>query len=72
MATNIDWVGNGNSIWKTLAASNHADGEREKDDYYATSPKAITELLKVFYLPTFIPIWECACGGGGTSCNHFA
>lgn len=25
-----DWVGNGNSVYKTLGASNHTDKEREK------------------------------------------
>ena len=39
-----DWMGNSNSIYKTLGASNHTDKERENDDYYATEPKA-TELL---------------------------
>lgn len=57
-----DWMGNSNSIYKTLGASNHTDKEREKDDYYATEPKA-TELL--LSLEKFSPnIWECACGGG--------
>jgi hypothetical protein len=57
-----DWMGNSNSIYKTLGASNHTDKERENDDYYATEPKA-TELL--LSLEKFSPnIWECACGGG--------
>ena len=57
-----DWTGNSNSIYKTLGASNHTDKEREKNDYYATEPKA-TELL--LSLEKFSPnIWECACGGG--------
>lgn len=57
-----DWIGNSNSIYKTLGASNHTDKERENDDYYATEPKA-TELL--LSLEKFSPnIWECACGGG--------
>ena len=42
-----DWVGNGNSVYKTLGASNHTDKEREKDDYYATDPIAIDKLLTV-------------------------
>ena len=29
-----DWVGNKNSVFKNLAASNHADGERETNDFY--------------------------------------
>lgn len=55
-----DWNGNGNSIWKTLGASNHADKERQNDDYYATDPIAIDKLVKVVKLPRYI--WECACG----------
>lgn len=62
---NKDWSGNGNSIWKTLGASNHADSEREADDYYATSPIAIDKLLEVEKPHRFI--WECACGGGHLS-----
>lgn len=54
-----DWTGNKNSIFKTLGASNHTDQEREKYDYYATSPIAAELLLKE---ETFSKkIWECAC-----------
>ena len=60
-----DWTGNNNSIWKTLGASNHADAEREADDYYATDPIAIDKLLEVEKPRRFI--WECACGGGHLS-----
>ena len=43
-------------------ASNHSDEEREKDDYYATEPKAIYKLCEVEkFTPT---VWECACGDG--------
>jgi hypothetical protein len=60
-----DWVGNANSIYKTLGASNHTDKQRETDDYYATEPKAIDLLLEV---ETFKRnIWECACGEGHLS-----
>lgn len=55
-----DWKGNTNSIFKTLGASNHTEKERQKQDYYATEPKAAELLLQV---ETFSPnIWECACG----------
>lgn len=57
-----DWVGNANSIYKTLGASNHTDKERENNDYYATEPKAAELLLEVEDLHDFI--WECACGEG--------
>lgn len=57
-----DWTGNGNSIFKTLGASNHTDKERQTEDYYATSPVAIDKLAKAFEIPH--KVWECACGGG--------
>lgn len=60
-----DWVGNGNSVYKTLGASNHTDKEREKDDYYATDPIAIDKLLTVERLNE--NVWECACGAGHLS-----
>jgi hypothetical protein len=60
-----DWTGNGNSIYKTLGASNHTDEEREANDYYATDPEALEVLLE---REKFSPyIWECACGGGHLS-----
>lgn len=60
-----DWIGNSNSIYKTLGASNHTDKERQNEDYYATTPKAAELLLE---LETFSPnIWECACGEGHLS-----
>lgn len=60
-----DWTGNGNSIYKTLGASNHTDKERQQYDYYATEPKAVELLLAE---ETFSPvIWECACGEGHLS-----
>lgn len=62
---NKDWTGNKNSIFKTLAASNHTDKDRELHDYYATEPKAAELLCE---LETFSPtIWECACGEGHLS-----
>lgn len=42
-----DWVGNGNSIYKTLGASNHTDKERQSEDYYATEPAAAEWLCKL-------------------------
>jgi hypothetical protein len=60
-----DWIGNNNSIWKTLGASNHTDKQREQNDYYATEPKALELLLE---LEEFSPyVWECACGEGHLS-----
>ena len=63
--TGKDWTGNGNSIWKTLGASNHTDNEREQDDYYATDPVAIDKLLAAE--TPHKRIWECACGAGHLS-----
>lgn len=60
-----DWTGNANSIYKTLGASNHTEGEREADDFYATEPKAIDLLLD--YDGLVLPdggIWEPSCGSG--------
>ncbi len=60
-----DWSGNGNSIYKTLGASNHTEKERENNDFYATDPIAIDKLLKATELPH--NIWECSCGQGHLS-----
>lgn len=60
-----DWTGNGNSIYKTLGASNHTDKEREENDYYATDPIAIDKLLTVEHPSHYI--WECAAGEGHLS-----
>ncbi len=62
---NNDWNGNRKSIFVTLGASNHCDGERETHDYYATEPKALLELLKYENFST--DVWECACGEGHLS-----
>ena len=59
-----DWTGNGNSIFKTLGASNHTEAERESDDFYATSPKAIDILLEYADLHLPYQIWEPSCGSG--------
>ena len=60
-----DWTGNSASVFKTLGASNHTDNERQREDYYATEPRA-TELL--CQLVTFDgPILEPSCGEGHIS-----
>ncbi len=53
------------SIYATIGASSHSMGERDIDDYYATDPRAMEELLKfeVFHRN----VWEPACGGGHLS-----
>lgn len=57
-----DWTGNANSIYKSIAATNHSDTERQSDDYYATEPKAIFKLCEVEKFTH--TVWECACGAG--------
>ena len=60
-----DWTGGRASVFKTLGASNHTDNERQREDYYATEPRA-TELL--CQLVTFDgPILEPSCGEGHIS-----
>lgn len=60
-----DWVGDANSVYKIIGASNHSDESRAKNDYYATDPKAVEELLKREGFSHYI--WEPACGEGHIS-----
>jgi len=48
-----------------LGASNHADEERQEDDFYATEPKAVKLLLELEEFDD--DIWECAAGKGHIS-----
>lgn len=60
-----DWTGNAQSVFTCNGASNHSEGERETNDYYATEPKAVELLMKE---EDFHPyVWECACGEGHIS-----
>nr|DAQ42719.1 MAG TPA: adenine-specific methyltransferase [Caudoviricetes sp.]DAX76154.1 MAG TPA: adenine-specific methyltransferase [Caudoviricetes sp.] len=60
-----DWVGDKNSVFRTLGASNHSDGERDVNDYYATEPKAVELLMD---LESFDKnILEPSCGEGHIS-----
>lgn len=60
-----DWRGNAKSIFTCNGASNHSNGERQQNDYYATEPKAVKLLLEK---EQFCPyVWECACGEGHMS-----
>lgn len=38
--------GNTNSTWATLGATNHSNGIREENDFYATEPKAVKLLCE--------------------------
>lgn len=53
------------SIYATIGASSHSTGERDIDDYYATDPKAMEDLLRVEVFNH--NVWEPACGGGHLS-----
>lgn len=53
------------NTFRSLGASSHAIEEREKDDYYATEPKAIRLLMELE--PFNKKIWEPACGEGHLS-----
>lgn len=67
---NKDWTGNKKSTFVTLGASNHSDGEREVNDFYATDPKALEIFLKALERDNFKlhkNIWEPACGMGHLS-----
>ena len=60
-----DWIGDTNSVFATLGASNHIEEQRERHDYYATDPKAMELLLEMERFNN--NIWECACGEGHLS-----
>lgn len=60
-----DWTGNALTAFACNGASNHSEGERQVDDYYATEPRALELLLEVENFSK--NIWECACGGGHLS-----
>lgn len=65
-----DWIGNNKSTFVTLGASNHSEKEREKNDFYATDPKALEiflDKLKEDNIKLHNNIWECACGKGHLS-----
>ena len=48
-----------------MGASNHSNGEREKNDFYATDPKALELLLEKEEFSE--KVWEPACGKGHLS-----
>ena len=57
-----DWTGNSKSVHVILGASNHSEGERANDDYYATPPSAVEALLSCESFNHYI--LEPAVGGG--------
>ena len=49
---NKDWVGNTNSVYKIIGASNHAiDANRDIHDFYATSASVLDSLKAKFDIP---------------------
>ncbi len=55
-------MGNLNSTFSVIGASNHSKCERQAEDYYATESKAVDLLMGVEKFSN--NIWECAVGGG--------
>nr|DAN12992.1 MAG TPA: adenine-specific methyltransferase [Caudoviricetes sp.] len=60
-----DWTGGTAAVLKTLGASNHKDGERQREDYYATEPKATEWLCRLEQFEG--RILEPSCGEGHIS-----
>lgn len=60
-----DWTGGTAAVFKTLGASNHKDGERQREDYYATEPKATEWLCRMEQFEG--RILEPSCGEGHIS-----
>lgn len=60
-----DWTGNKQSSHSVIGARNYAHQERQGEDYYATNPEAILDLIKVETFKN--KIWENACGEGHLS-----
>lgn len=53
-------------VFTTIGASNHSQGQRQPEDFYATPPIAIDALLTGYpHLPKVI--WEPCCGTGNLS-----
>lgn len=62
-----DWIGNKKTLGVTLGASNHSQGKREKNDFYATPPLAVSLLMANENWDKNTFIWEPACGEGHIS-----
>lgn len=63
---NKDWTWGAKSIYTCHWASSHSEWERQEDDYYATDPKTIDDLVKYIDL-SGKNIWEPSCGEGHLS-----
>jgi hypothetical protein len=60
-----DWTGGLKSAYACIGANKHSTAMREANDYYATDPKCVDDLLSKESFST--NIWECACGEGHIS-----
>ena len=60
-----DWVGGSAAVFQTLGASNHTDADIQREDYYATEPKATEWLCKLEHFEG--RILEPSCGEGHMS-----
>ena len=58
-------MGGSAAVFKTLGASNHTDTDRQREDYYATEPKATEWLCKLEQFEG--RILEPSCGEGHMS-----
>lgn len=59
---NVKHYGNATKVYTTIGASSHSNTDREEDDYYATPPKAVKQLIQ---LEDFCHnILEPCCGEG--------
>lgn len=56
-----DWTWNNKSIYTCHWASSHSEWEREKNDYYATDPNTINDLIKNINFSKDTKIWEVSC-----------
>lgn len=58
-----DWTGNKRTLGALLGASNHTSEDRQREDYYATDPDMVRDLLNAG-APLRQRVWEPACGAG--------
>nr|WP_128484643.1 DNA cytosine methyltransferase [Akkermansia muciniphila] len=58
-----DWTGNNRTLGATLGASSHTTEDRQREDYYATHPDMVRDLLNAG-APLRRRVWEPACGAG--------
>lgn len=58
-----DWTGNKRTLGSTIGASSHTHEDRQREDYYATDPDMVRDLLNAG-APIRQRVWEPACGAG--------